>query len=216
MPPHALHPRGIFSAAPTPLTADYRPDHGLFLDHARRLLEAGCDGISLLGTTGEANSLSLPDRKALLEAVVAGGIAPGRLMPGTGMAALTDAVDLTRHALSLGVATVLMLPPFYYKAVTDEGLFAAYAEVIERVADPRLRVVLYHYPQVSGVSLSHALIGRLRERYPAIVTGIKDSSGDFDNLTAMVERFPGLAVLTGADPLVLPLLRAGGAGGITA
>ena len=209
-------PTGVFSAALTPLDADLAPDHATFVEHARWLLEEGCDGIALLGTTGEANSFSVGERKALLEAAVDAGIAPERLLPGTGVAALTEAVELTRHALSLGVRTVVMLPPFYYKNVSDDGVFAAYAEVIERVGDARLRVVLYHIPQMSAVPLSHALIERLIARFPDIVVGIKDSAGDIGNMLAMVERFPGFSVLAGADPLLLPLRRQGGAGCITA
>ena len=209
-------PTGVFSAALTPLDADLAPDHATFVGHARWLLEEGCDGIALLGTTGEANSFSVDERKALLEAAVGAGIAPERLLPGTGVAALTETVELTRHALSLGVRTVVMLPPFYYKNVSDDGVFAAYAEVIERVGDARLRVVLYHIPQMSAVPLSHALIERLIARFPDIVVGIKDSAGDIGNMLAMVERFPGFSVLAGADPLLLPLRRQGGAGCITA
>ncbi len=211
-----LHPRGVFSAALTPLNADLSPDHATFLAHCRHLLGEGCDGIAMLGTTGEANSFSLKERQALLEAVVAGGIDPARLLPGTGVAAFTETVDLTRHALSVGVTTVVMLPPFYYKGVSDDGVVAAYSEVVERIADPRLRVVLYHIPQVSAVPISHGVIAQLRQRYPTTFTGIKDSSGDLANMVAMVERFPGFAVLAGADPLLLPLLKAGGAGCITA
>lgn len=209
-------PTGVFSAALTPLDADLAPDHATFVGHARWLLEEGCDGVALLGTTGEANSFSVGERKALLEAAVGAGIAPERLLPGTGVAALTETVELTRHALSLGVRTVVMLPPFYYKNVSDDGVFAAYAEVIERVGDARLRVVLYHIPQMSAVPLSHALIERLIARFPDIVVGIKDSAGDIGNMLAMVERFPGFSVLAGADPLLLPLRRQGGAGCITA
>ena len=209
-------PTGVFSAALTPLDADLAPDHATFVKHARWLLQEGCDGIALLGTTGEANSFSIGERKALLEAAVGAGIAPERLLPGTGVAALTETVELTHHALSLGVRTVVMLPPFYYKNVSDDGVFAAYAEVIERVGDARLRVVLYHIPQMSAVPLSHALIERLIARFPDIVVGIKDSAGDIGNMLAMVERFPGFSVLAGADPLLLPLRRQGGAGCITA
>jgi 4-hydroxy-tetrahydrodipicolinate synthase len=212
----ALHPRGVFCAALTPLTAELAPDPARFTAHCRRLLEEGCDGIALLGTTGEANSFSTGERQALLEAAVGAGIAPDRLLPGTGVAALTETVALTRHALSLGVATVVMLPPFYYKGVSDDGLFAAYAEVVERVGDPRLRVVLYHIPQVSAVPITVPVIERLRARYPGTFTGIKDSAGDLAHMEALVERFPGLTVLAGADPLMLPLLRRGGAGCITA
>lgn len=212
----SLHPRGVFCAAATPLTADYAPDHTLFVAHAKRLIAQGCDGVALLGTTGEANSFSLAQRKSLLEVTVEAGVSPEKLMPGTGVAAISETIDLTKHALSLGVNTVVMLPPFYYKGVTDDGLFAAYSEVIERIGDARLRVVLYHIPQVSGVPITHELIERLRARYPETVTGIKDSSGDIANHVAMIERFPGFAVLTGADPLLLPLLPQGVAGCITA
>ncbi|WP_431281150.1 dihydrodipicolinate synthase family protein [Humitalea sp. 24SJ18S-53] len=212
----ALHPRGVFSAALTPVTEALAPDHALFVTHCRRLLDDGCDGIAMLGTTGEANSFSSSERQALLEAVVAAGIDPNRLLPGTGVAAVTETVALTRHALSLGVTTVVMLPPFYYKGVTEDGLFAAYAEAVERIADPRLRVVLYHIPQMSAVPIPFAVIARLREAYPGVFTGIKDSAGDLAHMEALVEAFPGLAVLAGADPLMLPLLRKGGAGCITA
>ncbi|MCK1410937.1 dihydrodipicolinate synthase family protein [Bradyrhizobium sp. 76] len=212
----SLHPHGVFSAALTPLDAEFAPDHVRFVAHCRHLLEEGCDGIALLGTTGEANSFSAAERIALLEAVVAAGIAPQRLLPGTGVAALSETIALTRHALSVGVDTVVMLPPFYYKAVTDDGIFASYSEVVQRIGDARLKLVLYHIPQMSAQPISHALIERLRAAYPSTFTGIKDSSGDFANMTAMVERFPGFSVLVGADPLLLPLLRKGGAGCITA
>ncbi|NOJ49427.1 dihydrodipicolinate synthase family protein [Bradyrhizobium archetypum] len=212
----SLHPHGVFSAALTPLDPELAPDHARFVAHCRYLLSEGCDGIAMLGTTGEANSFSVGERSALLEAVVQDGIAPDRLLPGTGVAALSDTIALTRHALSLGVDTVVMLPPFYYKGVTDDGVYASYSEVVQRLGDARLKIVLYHIPQMSMQPISHALIERLRGAYPAIFVGIKDSSGDFANMTAMVERFPGFAVLTGADPLLLPLLRKGGAGCITA
>ncbi len=210
------HPVGVFSAALTPLNADLSPDHASFLTHCRYLLDEGCTGIAMLGTTGEANSFSAKERMALLDAVVSGGIAPDRLLPGTGVAAFTETVELTKHALSVGVTTVVMLPPFYYKDVSDDGVFAAYSEVIQRIGDSRLRVVLYHIPQFSAVPLGHDLIARLIAAYPNTVTGIKDSAGKIDNMTAMVGRFPGFSVLAGADPLLLPLLRAGGAGCITA
>ena len=212
----SLHPHGVFSAALTPLDAELAPDHARFIAHCRYLLDQGCDAIAMLGTTGEANSFSVSERTALLEAVIAGGIKPNRLLPGTGVAAFTETIALTRHALSVGVDTVVMLPPFYYKGVTDDGVYASYSEVVQRIGDARLKIVLYHIPQMSAQPISHALIERLRAAYPATFVGIKDSSGDFANMTAMVERFPGFTVLVGADPLLLPLLRKGGAGCITA
>jgi 4-hydroxy-tetrahydrodipicolinate synthase len=211
-----IRPNGVFCAALTPLDADLAPDHAVFAKHCRHLLDEGCDGIALLGTTGEANSFSGAERKALLEAAVGAGIAPSQLMPGTGVPALTETVDLTRHALSLGVTTVVMLPPFYYKDITDNGLYASYSEVVQRLGDPRLKIVLYHIPQMSHQPIPHAVIARLRAAYPATIVGIKDSSGDFANMTAMIEKFEGFAVLVGADPLLLPLLKKGGAGCITA
>lgn len=207
---------GVFCAAATPLNADLSPNLAAFTAHCQRLLEDGCTGVALLGTTGEANSFSLTERRAILEAAIGGGVDPARLLPGTGVAAIPETIELTRHALSLGVTRVVMLPPFYYKGVSDEGLFAAYARIIEGVGDNRLRVVLYHIPQVAGIAISHDLIARLIAAFPGIVVGIKDSAGKFDNMTAMVERFPGFSVLAGADPLLLPLMQAGGAGCITA
>lgn len=207
---------GVYSAAATPLNADGSADLGLFVEHCGRLLVEGCDGVALLGTTGEANSFSAGERRAILEAAVAGGIAPECLMPGTGTSAGPETVDLTRHALSLGVNRVVMLPPFYYKSVSDEGLFAAYARTIEAIGDDRLRIVLYHIPQVSGVPLSPDLIARLIAAFPNIVVGIKDSAGDIANMLAIQAAHPDFSVLAGADPLLLPLMRQGGAGCITA
>jgi 4-hydroxy-tetrahydrodipicolinate synthase len=208
--------RGVFSAASTPVTAAGDVDASRFITHANNLLADGCNGVALLGTTGEANSFSIAERKSLLDAAIAAGIAPGHLLPGTGLCASADTVELTRHALSLGVTQVVMLPPFYYKSVSDEGVFNAYARVFDSIADDRLRVILYHIPQMSAVPISHGLIERLLIAFPKTVVGIKDSAGDFANMQAMLKSFPGFSVLAGADPLMKPLLEAGGHGCITA
>ena len=207
---------GVNCAAATPLNADFTPDLGRFAAHCKWLLEQGCHGIALLGTTGEANSFSVVERKSILEAALKAGIAPDQLLPGTGVAAGPDTIELTRHALSAGVTKVVMLPPFYYKNVSDEGLFAAYARIIEGVGDNRLKIILYHIPPMSSTPLSRPLVRRLREAFPETVIGIKDSGGDLTNMQEMVKENPGLAVLSGADPLMLPLLKSGGAGCITA
>jgi 4-hydroxy-tetrahydrodipicolinate synthase len=205
----------VIPAVLTPIDAELRPDHARHLEHCRQLLAEGCSGLSPLGTSGEAQSFSASERMAVLEALVEGGIPPDRLLPGTGAAALSDTIALTRHALSLGVTSVLMVPPFYYKGVSDEGLFRSFARIVEEVADERLKVVLYHIPPVTTVPLSLDLVGRLRAEFPGIFVGVKDSSGDFTNLVGLVDRFPGLAVFTGTESLVLPLMRMGGAGAIS-
>lgn len=208
--------QGVHCAAATPVTPDGKPDLKLFGEHCRTLIEEGCHGIAMLGTTGEANSFGLHDRMALLEAAIEGGTAASILLPGTSAPSVADTVELTTHAVQAGAKGVVMLPPYYYKGVSDEGLFRFYQRVIEGVNDDRLRVVLYHIPQVTQIPISHDLISRLMDAFPGIVCGIKDSAGQLDNMKAMMERFPNLSVLAGADPLLLPLLQAGGHGCITA
>ena len=162
--------------------------------------------------------MSVAEKLALLDALVAAGLPPSRMVPGTGCCAFTDTVELTRQAVRHGCAGVLMLPPFYYKGVSDEGLFRSYAQIIERVGDSRLRIYLYHIPPVSQVPLSLSLIERLLKAYPGTIAGIKDSSGDWDNTRAMLEQFqsPEFDVFAGSEAFLLATLRGGGAGCITA
>jgi len=206
---------GVNCAAATPLTADGAPDFALFTRHCAALLTEGCHGLAILGTTGEANSFSVAERQALLESALASGIRGDQLLPGTTACNLPETIALTRHAVQAGAKGCLLLPPFYFKGVSTEGLYRFYAGVIEGVADPRLRIILYHIPQTSQVPITHDLIERLMTDFPTTVVGLKDSSGDPANLAAMAERFPRLGVLVGADALMLPLLRMGGAGCIT-
>lgn len=207
---------GVMAAVLTPLDRFGNPDPMLWLDHCRSLLAQGCTGLAVLGTTSEANSFSLAERLSLLDALGASDIDGGRAVPGVGCCAIPDTVALCRKAIEIGAAGVLMLPPFYYKPVSDEGLFAAYSEIIQRVGDHRLKVLLYHIPQNSGVPITMKLIDMLRDAYPDTFAGIKDSAGDFSNMTKMVESFPGFRVFSGSDAYLLDLLRAGGAGSITA
>lgn len=208
--------RGVFCAAATPLDPQGNPDHGTFAQHCKALLEEGCHGLALLGSTGEANSFGINERKSILENCIENGIYAGHLLPGTGLPSLADTLDLTRHAVGCGVRGVLVLPPFYYKNVSDEGLYRFYATLIEGVKSDRLKIILYHIPPIAGVGISHDLIKRLLADFPNIVVGIKDSSGDIENMRSMVAKFPQLSVLAGADPFLHPLLEAGGAGCITA
>jgi 4-hydroxy-tetrahydrodipicolinate synthase len=208
--------RGVFAAALTPLDVNLDPDHGALARHSRWLLDSGCDGLAVLGTTGEANSFGVNERIGLLDAIIDSGIPPATLLPGTGCSAIPDTVSLTRHAVEAGCAGVVMLPPFYYKGVSDDGLYAAYSEIIQRVGDERLRIYLYHFPKMSQTPLGLDLIERLINAYPDTIVGMKDSSGDLDNMVAAAKNFPGFAVFAGSDSLLLPVLEAGGAGCITA
>jgi len=209
--------RGILSPVLTPFDAQGRPDPDRFVRHCQWLL-AEQVGLAVFGTNSEANSLSLAEKRDLLDHLLAAGIPAQRLMPGTGACALPDAIELTRHAVRAGCAGVLMLPPFYYKGVSDEGLFRAYAQVIESVGDDRLRIYLYHIPPVSGVPISLGLIERLLKAYPGIVAGTKDSSGDWAHTSATLTRFQphGFDVFAGSENFLLATMRGGGAGCITA
>ena len=215
-PIDALDACGVWSPALVPLHSDLSIDSNRFVAHARWLLGQGCHGLALFGTTSEANSFSVAERKALLEEVVDNGLPPERLMVGTGCCAFTDTVELTRHAFDAGCRRVLMLPPFYYKGMSDEGLFRSFAEVIERTGTPGPKVYLYNFPRLSGVPVTCGLIAMLSAAFPETIAGVKDSSGDWSNTREMLERFPQLAIFPGSETFLLDGLRAGGAGCITA
>ncbi len=208
-------PRGVFAAALTPLKDDLSPDLGAVIGHYRWLLNQGCDGIVCLGTTGEANSFSLDERLALLDALGATEL-PAKLVVGTGCCAVSDTVRLSQKALEIGAAGVLVLPPFYYKGVSDDGLYGAYAETIERIGDPALKLYIYHFPKMTALEISLELIGRLIASYPDTVVGLKNSSGDWDNIAAMIAAFPGFDVFAGSEEFLLPTLALGGPGCMSA
>ena len=208
--------KGVYCAATTPLDENLNPDLPKLAEHARRLLADGCHGVAMLGSTGEANSFSLNERKAMVDAVVASGIAGDKLMPGTGVPAAPETIELTKHALAAGVRTVVMLPPFYYKGVTDQGLIDSYSRVIDGVGDNRLQVILYHIPPISQIAIPVDVIHTLLEKFPGTFVGVKDSGGDIEHMKMLVKTFPDLSILAGADPFMLPLLKEGGAGCITA
>ena len=209
--------RGVLSPVLTPFEADFSPSVPRFVRHCRALVAQGV-GLAVFGTNSEGNSLSVAEKRMLLDALVEAGLPTSRMMPGTGTCALPDTIELTRHAVRAGCAGVLMLPPFYYKGVSDEGLYRSFAAVIDAVADPRLRVYLYHIPPVAQVGISLALIDRLLTAYPEVVAGIKDSSGDWNNTQAVIEAFggKGFDVYAGSETFLLRTLRAGGAGCISA
>jgi 4-hydroxy-tetrahydrodipicolinate synthase len=208
--------RGIIAPVVTAFHQNREIDFERSIAHARWLLDHGCDGLAVFGTTSEANSLSLLERRRLLEAIVSSGISPARLLVGNGSCALPDAVELANHALQIGCGGVLMLPPFYYKVVSIEGLFAFFAEFVERVADPRLSVYLYHIPPVAQVGIPPGLIEKLMSRFGKLIAGIKDSSGDWENTRRLLTEFGDLQVFPGSETFLLPALRLGAAGCISA
>ena len=210
--------KGVLSPVVTPFTRDLAPDADRFVRHCKWLLSHGCSGLAVFGTNSEANSLSVDERVMLLEALIEAGVPASKLMPGTGCSALSDSVVLTAHAVKLGCAGVLMLPPFYYKGVSDEGLFRNFSEVVQRVADERLQLYLYHIPPVSSVPITLGLIERLLKAHPKSIAGIKDSSGDWNNTKAVLDAFAtsGFDVFAGSETFLLDNMRHGGVGCITA
>ncbi|MGH7043005.1 MAG: dihydrodipicolinate synthase family protein [Acetobacteraceae bacterium] len=208
---------GVNAAVLTAMNEDLSVDTDSMAAHCRWLLAHGCDNLAILGTTGEANSLGIAERIAVMEGLVERGIPVGKLLPGTGTTALTDTVLLTRRAAKLGCRGALLLPPFYYKNPSDDGLFAYFSELIQRTGGD-IKIYLYHFPRQAIVGFGVALVGRLFKAFPGVVKGIKDSSGDFANSRAYADHFAkdGFEVYAGDDSLLRPMLEVGGAGCITA
>src|SRR5215468_11688799 len=205
----------LIAAVATPLDADLRPEARLLADHCRALMAAGCDGIALFGTTGEGPAFAIADRQLALETVIAAGIAPSRLIVSAGALALPDVVSLAAHATAHGVAGVLLMPPCLYRTgIGEDGLFRFYATAIDRVARAELRLFLYHFPDISGIPLTPRLIGRLSERYPQTIAGLKDSGGDLGFTADLLRRFSHLQIFTGTETHIPALLAAGGTGAL--
>ncbi|MDP6690999.1 MAG: dihydrodipicolinate synthase family protein [Alphaproteobacteria bacterium] len=207
---------GVWSAAVTPMNDDLSVNLDKMVAHHKWLLANGCDGIAVLGTTGEANSFSLRERLDVIAASAGSGIAAEKLMIGTGCCALPDTIELTRAALEAGFDQILMLPPFYYKGVGDDGLFACYDQVIQKLGDDRMRIVVYDFPAMTGLEIGTDLLVRLNKAYPETVVGVKDSSGNWDDMQAVARAIPGFRTFAGTELYLLAALKEGGAGCITA
>lgn len=205
---------GLWVALATPLDASGTVDHAEFTRHAKALLALGCDGVVPFGTTGEGPSFTPAERLAATEALLAGGIQPGQIALGTGCSAIPDTVALTRSALGLGLTHAMVLPPFYFREVDEQGIEDAFAAVIEGVASDKLRLTAYHIPQVSGVPVPAAALGRLRAKYGAVVAGVKDSTGDFNSFLAFRAAAPDVGALVGDERQIGRALAAGGVGTI--
>ena len=220
--------RGVLAPVVTPFKADLSPDRQRFIRHCQWLLSQNC-GLAVFGTNSEANSMAVEERICLLDGLLAAGIDPSRMMPGTGCCSITETVELTAHAVKHGCAGVLMLPPFYYKNVSEEGLYRYFSEVVQRVGDTRLKIYLYHIPPVAIVGVTVKLVERLLKAYPNAIAGMKDSSGDWNNTKTFLDAFAETArpvptaraahtfdVFVGSESFLLANMRNGGAGTISA
>ena len=206
---------GIYTASLTPLFDSFEPNIPALIRHAQWLLEEGSDGVALLGSTGESNSMTVEQRQSIIEQSAL-ELPPDRLMMGTGSCALQDAVRLTQASVNAGVLSVLVLPPFYYKPQSEESVLSFFSLLVEAVDNPNLRIIFYNFPKLSGYNFSIKILQELKLRFGEIAAGIKDSSGDWNNMLGVVQNVPGLMVYTGTETLLLDILREGGAGSITA
>ena len=172
--------KGIYAAAISPFTEDYRLDHSKLIDYCWYLLnDGGCDGVAPIGTTGEGSSISISDRLSLPKSLSDAGIPTNRVIIGTGNPSTHDSTCISLAALDYGYVNQLVLPPFYYKSVSDEGLYDYFSFMIENIKSESLRIYLYHFPQVSQIPISVDLVTRLKNQFGPIIAGLKDSSGDF-------------------------------------
>ena len=208
---------GVLAPVVTPFKADLSPDLQRLIAHCQWLLSQNC-GLAVFGTNSEANSMAAHERSTLLDALIAAGIDPSRMMPGTGCCSITETVELTAQAVKHGCAGVLMLPPFYYKNISEEGLYRYFSEVVQRVGDTRLKIYLYHIPPVAMVGITPGLVERLLKAYPDTIAGMKDSSGDWNNTKTFLDSFAsnGFDVFVGSESFLLANMRAGGVGTISA
>src|SRR2546428_11583058 len=208
---------GVLAPVLTPFKDDLAPDSRRLIAHCKWLLSQNC-GLAVFGTNSEANSLSLEERLNLLDELVAAGVDPARMMPGTGCCSIMETVRLTKQAVGNGCAGVLMLPPFYYKDVNEEGLYRYFSEVVQRVGDARLKIYLYHIPPVAIIGITPKLVARLLKAYPNAIAGLKDSSGDWNNTKTFLDAFARdrFDVFVGSESFLLANMRNGGVGTISA
>src|SRR5882757_9635220 len=205
----------LLVAVTTPVTQDFHPDADLLLARCNSLLAAGCDGVTLFGTTGEGAEFVVEDRQAALERVIAGGLDPARIIVSVGALAIPDIVRLSRHALDQKVAGLLLMPPCVYRGgITEDGTFRFYARVIEGVGSDAFKLYLYHFPDICGVPITPNVIRRLEERFPKVIAGVKDSGGDIDFTEGLLRRFSHLSIFTGSETHLAQLLASGARGTI--
>ncbi len=210
-----LHPHGIWAAVVTPIDASLRPNSAKAIPYYRGLLESGCDGINLFGTTGEAMSFGTAQRREFMEAVGESGLPKRRIMAGTGAASLDESVSLTRHALALEFSAVLLMPPFFYRDAGDDGVLRFFNALFARASMPPGRAILYNFPAMSGITFHPDLVDRLMAAFPRAIVGFKDSSNDRALQAELHARHPGFAIFPGSEHYLDKALTAGAAGCIS-
>jgi 4-hydroxy-tetrahydrodipicolinate synthase len=206
---------GIWSAVLTPVDDDLSPDTSRAIPYYRELLQRGCDGINVLGTTGEAMSFNVDRRTRFIELLASSGLPMDRVMAGTGAASLADAVALTRCAFECGLAAALVMPPFFFRDATDDGIAAFFDKLLSRAHTVSGRVVLYNFPRMSGITFNPALVERLVEEFPEAIAGLKDSSNDIALQAEVHARRPELAIFPGSERDLIAVKARGAAGCIS-
>ncbi|MBV9719949.1 MAG: dihydrodipicolinate synthase family protein [Candidatus Eremiobacteraeota bacterium] len=207
--------KGIWAAVLTPIDEHDSPDAGCALPYYRVLLQRGCDGIAVLGTTGEAMSFSVEQRVRYMEAIASSDLPIHRMMAGTGAASLADAVRLTRAAFAHGFKAALVMPPFFFRDAGDDGILAFFDALFSQVNPPASGVLLYNFPRMSGITFHLALVERLLTAFPQVIAGIKDSSNDARLQVELLARHPQLRVFPGSERDLLDAKRRGAAGCIS-
>ncbi|MEO8121250.1 MAG: dihydrodipicolinate synthase family protein [Rhodoferax sp.] len=205
---------GLWPALLLPVSPSGELDTARAVAHAKRMLAAGCDGVTLFGTTGEGPAFTVAERKALLESMIGSGILADQIIVTTTALALGDAIELGRHASRLGVHRQMLMPPFFFNQPRDAGIIEAVSQVVRGIGDDGLKLLLYHFPFMSTFGFSHSAIAELVHRHPGQVMGVKDSGGDLEHSLALVKAFPNLSILVGAEPHVAPAMQVGGSGSI--
>ncbi len=206
--------KGVYVAALTPLRSNLRCHDAVLAKHCLNLLERGCQGVVVFGTTGEGASFSVKEKIKTIRSIIARGVNPRKLIVGNGAACLQDTIDLTVATTKLGCLASLICPPCFYKQVTEEGIIAFYREVIQRVDDPRLKILLYHIPQLSGVPITVPILKKLSDEFPNNVIGIKESEGNMSLIQAILQAIPHTQLFVGKEMLLPQALACGGSGTI--
>jgi len=208
--------QGTFCAALTPINENYSINKVLFLKHCKNILTQGLDGLAIFGTTGEANSFSVNEKIEAINYLIENNIDPQKILPGTGLCSIQDTVLLSKHVTKLNVKAMLILPAFYYKNVSDNGVIDYYKKVVEEVGDNSAKYLLYNIPKISGVKVNINVIEKLIHLFPKNIVGMKDSDGDLSNMLKVIKSLDNFSLFSGSDSLALEVCKQGGAGAITA